>query len=424
MVRGGSRHYTFRPGSPVRWRDSGVFQVRSTSSIATRSIAALLIVIASVLIRVPAGSAAELPAPPAVTARALYSVDIDAGTELYALNEREPLPPASTTKIATSLLLVRNVDDLGQTVTIEQQDINGEGESTMALQPGDVVTFQDLLYGLLLPSGNDAANAVARVIVGQLLAAEGGGGDPVARFVQEMNALAVEFKLEQTTFLNPTGLHQEGHVSSARDLGILARRAFTQRAIRDVIAQSTYVVNYQGPNAREATIETSVAMKREGAEGVIGGKTGTTPEAGACLVLQTQERGGNRIITVLLGSAIEFNADGTRNDETDRRYDDARAVLAAMENDYRWVDVSSEDDVPGLLTEMSVWQVGLENDDSIVVPRKDGAAISYLLQLGPEAEPEAEVGRVLFFLDAEQVAERTVIQLPPGGQAAMLPPAA
>jgi len=365
-------------------------------------------------------AAADLPPLPDVTAKAVYSVDIDAGTELYAQNEREPLPPASTTKIATALLLVRNVEDLSQTVTIEPQDMNGEGESTMALQAGDIVTFQDLLYGLLLPSGNDAANTVARVVGGQLLAAEGGGGDPVERFVQEMNNLAAEFKLEQTHFLNPTGLHQEGHVSSARDMAILARRAFTQRAIRDVITQASYVVNYQGPNAREATLETSVVMKREGADGVIGGKTGTTPEAGACLVLETQERGGNRVITVLLGSAIEFNADGTRNDETDRRYDDMRAILAQMDEDYRWVDIASDDDIPGLQTEMAVWQVGLANNDAIVVPRRDGADVSYLLQLGPEAAPETEVGRVLFFLDAEQVAERSVVQLAPGDQTAHL----
>ena len=364
------------------------------------------------------GAAAGLPPLPDVTAKAVYSVDIDAGAELYALNEREQLPPASTTKIATALLLVRNVDDLSQTVTIEAQDMNGEGESTMALQPGDVVTWQDLLYGLLLPSGNDAANAVARIIGGQLLAAEGADGDPVERFVQEMNTLAAEFKLEQTNFLNPSGLHQDGHVSSARDLAILARRTFTQRAIRDVIAQPSYVVNYQGPNAREATLTTSVVMIREGEEGVIGGKTGTTPEAGACLVLETQERGGNRVITVVLGSAIEFNADGTRLDETDRRYDDTRAILAKMDEDYRWVDIASDDDIPGLRTELAVWQVGLENDDAIVVPRRDGAQVSYLLQLGPEAAPEAEVGRVLFFLDAEQVAERSVVQLAPGAQAA------
>lgn len=354
----------------------------------------------------------ERPALPDVTARAVYSIDIDAGVELYAQNEDEQLEPASTTKLATALLLVRNIEDLTQSVTIEPQDLNGEGESTMALQAGDVVTFRDLLFGLLLPSGNDAANTVARIVGGQLLESEGASGDPVERFVQEMNNLAGEFGMDQTLFLNPTGLHEEGHVTSAHDLATLARKTLPQRTIRDVIDQASYVVQYGGPNAREATIETTVALKKEGVSGVIGGKTGTTPEAGACLVLETQERGGNRVITVLLGSEIEFTPEGFQAEGTDRRYDDARAILDKMDRDYQWVDISRAEDMPGLQEEMSVWQVALDNDDSIVVPRTDDAPVSYLLQLGPEAEPDAEVGRVLFFIDAEQVAERPVVQIP------------
>ena len=96
-----------------------------------------------------------------------------------------------------------------------------------------------------------------------------------------------------------------------------------------------------------------------------------------------------------------------------------RAVLAKMDEDYQWIDISRDQDMPGLQEEMAVWQVDLENDHSIVVRRSDAANVSYLLQLGPEAEPNTEVGRVLFFLDAEQVAERPVVQLPPGGQSAL-----
>jgi D-alanyl-D-alanine carboxypeptidase (penicillin-binding protein 5/6) len=363
----------------------------------------------------PLPARAQTPARPElpdVTAKAVYSIDIDAGVELYAQNEDEQLEPASTTKLATALLFVRHVNDFTQTVTIEPQDLNGDGESTMALQAGDVVTYQDLLYGVLLPSGNDAAKTVARIVGTQLLQAEGADGDPMERFVQEMNALAAEFGMEQTVFKNPTGLHQDGHVASARDLAMLARKTLTQRTIRDVIEQASYVVNYQGPNAREGTIETTVALKKEGVSGVVGGKTGTTPEAGACLVLETRERGGNRVITVLLGSEIEFTPEGAQAEGTDRRYDDARAILDRMDQDYQWVDISRDEDIPGLKEEMTVWQVALDNDDSIVVPRQGSASVSYLLQLGPEAEPDAEVGRVLFFIDAEQVAERPVVQLP------------
>ena len=366
-------------------------------------------------IDVPALEGSELPT---VTAQAVYSFDIDAGEVLYTKNPDEQREPASTTKIATALLLIQNEDDLTKTITIEPQDVNAEGESTMALEAGDIVTYQDLLYGLLLPSGNDAANAVARVIGGKLLAEEGNeGADPIERFVIEMNNLAANLKLENTHFLNPTGLHEKGHVSSARDMAVLARKAFTNRLIRNVIIEPVYTVSYQGPNPRELIIETTVQLKKDGMDGVVGGKTGTTTEAGACLVLLTQENGGNRVITVLLGSAVEFDENGFRIDDSDQRYADATAILDQMHNDYVWVDVSKDEELPGLHEELSVWQVALEKSDSIIVPRHENASVSYLLQLGPEGEPDTEVGRVLFFIDAEQVAERAVVQLPPGGQA-------
>lgn len=392
------------------------------------SFSRILLAIAIALTFLPLGphaDALELQPVPEVTAKAVYSVDIDAGVELYKMNEDEELEPASITKLATALLLVQNQDDLSETVTIEQQDLADEGESNMALQTGDIVTFEELLYGLLLPSGNDAANAVARVLGGSMLADEGNeGADPVARFVEEMNALAKSLKMSHTTFLNPSGLHADGHVTSARDMAVLARKTFTQKIIKSVIQEPSFVVTYEGANPREATIETTVTMKKDGVEGVIGGKTGTTPESGACLVLETQESGGNRIITVLLGSEISFDENGFRDDSTDQRYADVTKILDQMNRDYQWIDVSKNDAVPGLQEELSVWLVDLDNKDSIVVPNAGRDSVSYLLQLGPETEPGSQVGRVLFFIDAEQVAERAVVQLPPGGQASFFNPAA
>jgi D-alanyl-D-alanine carboxypeptidase len=134
------------------------------------------------------------------------------------------------------------------------------------------------------------------------------------------------------------------------------------------------------------------------------------------LVLETQERGGNRIITVLLGSDITFDADGNRDDATDHRYDDMQAVLDKMAKDYQWIDISRDSDMPGLKDELAAWQVGLDNSDSIVVPRDDNDQVTYLLQLGPETKPEEKAGQVLFFRNAKQVAERTVVQLAPGAQ--------
>src|SRR4051812_12138547 len=109
-----------------------------------RSICVLLVTslfLVATFVAPPAHSAraAETPAPPDVTAKALYALDIDANVELYEKDPDAQFEPASTTKIVTALLLVRNIADLSQSVTIEAEDMNAEGESTMALQAGDVV---------------------------------------------------------------------------------------------------------------------------------------------------------------------------------------------------------------------------------------------------------------------------------------------
>ena len=382
-----------------------------TRRTVVRAIPACLLLLLA-LWRAAGPASAEAIPPPDVTADAVFSIDIDAGVELYAKEPDRELPPASTTKIATAILLVRaKGDQLDRSVQIEADDLATEGESTMALQAGDEVTFGDLLNGLLLPSGNDAARAVARVVGGEMA----GDGEPGERFVAAMNALAAELGMQHTRFLNPTGLHEDGHYSSARDMATLATEAFSNRLIRDVIKSGSYDVTYGGPNPRQATIETTVDLFGE--PGIIGGKTGTTPEAGACLVLLSREKSANRVVTVLLGSEIEFDGGQVQMPETDRRFADAAALLKQLDRDYRWVDPTKADEVPGLQEEMTAWDVTLRADDAIVVPQRD-EPVRYQLVLGPEGEPESEVGHVLFFVGSEQVADRPVVQSAAEGQAA------
>lgn len=385
-----------------------------------RAFVAIVIVVAGLTVTAPRSASAQaLPSIPEISGKAFYSFDMDANVELYAFNADEPLAPASTTKLMTALVFAQQFagEDLSQQiVTIEAGDLADEGESIMGLEVGDTVSLLDLVYGLLLQSGNDAAKTLARVTGQKMLAAEGAEGDSRARFVQEMNATAGRLELTRTQFTNPSGIDQEGQYTTARELARIASKTFTHPLLKDVIKTSSYEVTFGGLNPRALTVTTTVKMKDD--KGVLGGKTGTTPEAGACLALETQERGGNRIISVLLGSSIEFDANGAQVEGSDLRYDDMRAILEKMDTDYEWVDISRDEDVPGLKAEMAAWQVELESSDSIVVPRRDESPVTYLLALGPEGSTEAEVGRVLFFQNAEQVAERTVIQLAPGEQAA------
>jgi D-alanyl-D-alanine carboxypeptidase len=150
-------------------------------------------------------------------------------------------------------------------------------------------------------------------------------------------------------------------------------------------------------------------MLTDGTEGVHGVKTGGTSEAGACLVLATWKKGGNHIITVVLGSDIGYDDQGYVN--LDKRYDDAKAILAAIDNSYDWLDPN----VAGLGDELAAWQVSLSNKAKVVVRKSQEQPLRYLLQLGPAGKPNAQVGQVLFFVGSEQVAARPVVQLKTSG---------
>lgn len=155
--------------------------------------------------------------PPDVTASAAIVVDSATGRILYAKNDRAQLPEASTTKIMTALLTLElsRLDDVAKIVP---EDL--VGESTMGLVAGESISVEMLLYGMMLPSGNDAAMALARHVGESLPNAP--GKDGVERFVNLMNARAAQMGLVDTHFTNPHGLDDDSHYTSARDLATMA----------------------------------------------------------------------------------------------------------------------------------------------------------------------------------------------------------
>jgi serine-type D-Ala-D-Ala carboxypeptidase (penicillin-binding protein 5/6) len=371
------------------------------------------VVIAIVLVALPDARSASAAIAfnvslPDVTAAAVYSIDATAGVELMAKDADERRSPASTTKIASAIVVVDNIDDLNQQVTIEQSDIAplASDESRVGLQSGDVLTIRQLLEGMLVQSGSDATYAAARVTGTILLG--GDGGDPIEAFIEEMNAVVKQLKLKNTRFMNPVGIDQERHYSSAHDLARLAEYALDSPVIAEIVAQSSIPTVIEGPNRREVTLQNTNTMLDGGA--IHGVKTGSTTEAGACLILAKWENGTNRVITVVLGSRLSYDDQGYISD--DKRWDDTEAILGAIESDVRWISPSDEKDVPGLIQELAAWQVALKNETSIVVPADEVKALRYLLQLGPAGDANTEVGRVLFFVGSEQIAQVPVYQTP------------
>lgn len=340
------------------------------------------------------------PAPPPVTARAAYVYDATADVPLLALNPDEPLQPASLTKIVTALVVLEhgNLDD---TITIVADDVVDESQSRVGLVVGDALSTHDLLYGLMIPSGNDAALALARHVGASLPG--GAEGDPTAAFVAEMNRLATERGATTANFVNPTGMFAEEQSVSARDLAVLAAAAMDDPLFAEIVATARLTLpSTIRPEGYE--IFTTNDMLVDGT--AVGVKTGSLPEAGGCLVVATRE-GGNLIISVVLGSTLSYE-NGVP--VSPARWADVRGMLAAVDEDYVWVDPAAPGIVPGLPEELAAWGAMMPNQGSVPVPTDRAGDLAYRLRLGPPANPGEQVGTVLLLVGPELLAERQVQQ--------------
>lgn len=349
-----------------------------------------------------------LGAPAGVTAKAVYLQDATSGATLYSLAPDERRSPASTTKLMTALVIANNTTDWQELVTVDASDVltADDGESFMGLLDGDVLTVEQMMYGLMLPSGNDAAHAMARFIGAKLLAQEGADGDPYERFIQEMNNTAASLGLQNTHFTNAAGLYDENHYTSAHDLAVIAAHAYAVPEVAKASGTENYEFTSQGANLRVFTLTNT--NKLLGEDGVVAGKTGTLMESLACLVIMRHE-GDNMIIGVVLGSEIEFDANQIQIPETDHRFSDMSTILADMEQQYRWVQPGDQD-FPGLTEELAVWDVRLGDNSAIVLPAANAASLRYLLQLGPPAQPDSPVGSLLIYSGDRMVGEKQVVQ--------------
>ena len=351
-------------------------------------------------------------APPPVTAEAFYVVDATLGEVLYEANADNRRSPASLTKLATALVVMEQNPNMDDLLTVDQSDVLDidDGQSMVGFVAGDVFTIREMLYGLLLNSGNDAAHALARYFGQRMLDAEGAVGDPVARFVQSMNDFAGATGLEGTRFANPEGLYDPNHYSTARDFSRIAALVLTNPILAETVGTAQYTMVSQGPTPTEYTLLNTNQILGE--DGVIGLKTGTLSEAGACLVAAKPGPAGTMVISVVLGSDIAFDEFEIAIPSSDMRYDDTRALFSSMTADYRWIRPEDTATVPGLLDEMSVWQVGIDDDLPILLPAGDADDLQYLLRLGPPVDPGAVAGSLMLYQGTELVAETPVIQLP------------
>lgn len=239
-------------------------------------------------------SAAGIPAyaaPENVSAVSAIVIEAQTGTVLWEQNSREKRAMASTTKIMTALLTIE-AGDLDREFTVDPLAIMVEGTS-MGLREGDRVSRRDLLYGILLPSGNDAANAAAVSVSGSVTA-----------FVKLMNSRARELGLNDTHFATPSGLDAEGHYTTAYDLAKLAAYALRDDTFREIVGCTSADVEFGNPPYKRTLYNSNKMLKRY--DGAIGVKTGFTDNARRCLV-SAAERDGATLVAVTLNAPDDWN---------------------------------------------------------------------------------------------------------------------
>lgn len=225
--------------------------------------------------------------PPEITATGIYITDLNTGIVLLEKNAATRFKPASLTKIATALVAMDYFDE--DTVLSVKNGQNANG-NTINLKKGDQLVATDLLYGLLVPSGNDAAVTLAENYPGGYQA-----------FIARMNSKVTEMGLQNTHFANVSGVESLNHYTSAYDITMLAKSALSRPQFSSIV--STQKITLKSLNGNIYPLETTNALL--GKPGIYGVKTGWTPEAGECLVILA-EKDNHPVIISLLNSKNRF----------------------------------------------------------------------------------------------------------------------
>ena len=299
----------------------------------------------------------------AVSARRAYVLDAVSGRELFVRNPDERSLIASTTKIMTALIVCEQCNVLDR-MRIPKEAVGIEG-SSMYLKEGEVLTLQELLYGLMLSSGNDAAVALAIYC-----------GGTVEGFAELMNDKARNLGLTGTHFENPNGLDSPGHYSTARDLAKLAAYAMKNPIFYKTVSAKSVRIG-----ERCLTNHNKLLWKLEGADGV---KSGFTKAAGRILV-SSATRQGRRIIGVTIDAPDDWNDHCQLLNEGFARYQDRQIVQAGQRvsvqevlgGDARRIEVLAAEDFSYALAAEECPQLVLPGPGFVYAPAVEGAEAGF-----------------------------------------------
>ena len=324
-------------------------------------IGALLAALCMVTLLPVQAAAVELP----LTSRAALLMEKTTGQILFAQNEHEKLEPASVTKIMTLLLTMDAIDSgalaYDDVVTVSA-NAAGMGGSQVFLAEGEQITVEELLKCVCVSSGNDAAVALAEHVAGV-----------TELFVEQMNNRARGLGMDDTHFVNPTGLTAEGHVTSAHDIALMSRELLTKHP--DIRSFTTIWTDSIRGGTFDLANTNKLIRRYDGATGL---KTGYTASAGYC-ISATAEREGMELIAVVM-----------KGETADKRNADAKALLNYGFSAYALVSAAPEEPLPALpvtMGETDSVSLTLPPDAlTAVVEKAQAAALERRIDL-PESLP-------------------------------------
>lgn len=302
-------------------------------------------------------------------------VDADSGRVLYEKNAHELRLIASITKLMTALVAVESKPDLSEVVTVQAEWLEGAEGSSIYLMPGNELTLEELLYGMLLESGNDAAQVVACYCAGDM-----------ETFAQWMNLRASDLGMVNSRFCNPSGLNADGHYSTAYDMALCAIACMEHEIIAKIV--STKSITF---GTRTFTNHNKLLSMYDGCVGM---KTGYTQRAGRTLVT-CAERDGQRLVAVTITAPDDWNDHMAMYDYGFFTYPERELCLEGEQ--VRTIPVT------GSLIRF----VGVAPIAAMRYPLMEGESVETVIQLPDEVAAPVSAGgiagRMDFYLDGKQV---------------------
>ncbi len=309
------------------------------------------------------------------SARGMCVLDKDSKRVLYSKNMDLKLPMASTTKVVTAITVLNNCTDLDEMIQVADESVGIEGTS-IYLRKGEVIKVKDLLYGLMLRSGNDSATALAIHV-----------GGSISQFAEMMNELAISVGAKNSHFTNPHGLDDDNHYTTAYDLALITAYALNNPIFKEIVSTKTHVI--EETNVSEKRYLTNKNRLLSTLDGCCGVKTGYTSKAGRCLV-SAVERDNRTSVAVVLNCGPMFEESASMLNSSFDDYD----YMKIIDKDKEIYNEYIIDNVEG--------ELNLYAGEDFYYPLKEGELdklkISYSVNLD-DAKSGDEVGEINISFD-------------------------